>query len=178
MFGAHRLKSAARHFVHDGLLLITLIAVVFPLEGFDDDETGRATLRGLRGVAVIVEPPPEQMEKDGLLKTEIQTDADLRLRRANLRVLTTEEWLKTKGEPYLRIRVVGVSTPDGVYSYTLVVELSQRVVLERNPSIATDVRTWWVGSYGYRHKTELRRLREFIRDQVDRFANAYLSVNP
>lgn len=118
------------------------------------------------------------MEEDGLRKMQIQTDVELRLRTAGIRVLSVEDWLKVKGEPYLYIRFFGVSTKEGLYSYSLAVELRQKVILERNPSIAAIAPTWSVGSIGYRDRLELRQIRAFVADQVDQFANAYLSVNP
>src|SRR5262249_26285995 len=72
-----------------------------------DSEHTRATLRGLRVVEVVVEDIPKDAEADGRTTQQIQTDVELRLRKAGIRVLSKTESLKTPGDPALYI---GVST--------------------------------------------------------------------
>ena len=46
-----------------------------------DEVRDRATLRGLKGVEVLIEDLPPQMVEDGLTAKQIQTDVELRLDR-------------------------------------------------------------------------------------------------
>ena len=59
-----------------------------------DDPTSRATLAGLAGVQVVVEALPQEAEQRGLSQSNIQTDAELALRMAGIRVLTENESLQ------------------------------------------------------------------------------------
>jgi len=59
------------------------------------------------------------------------------------------------------------------------VELKQNVRLDRDPSMwLPGVTTWSVDAVGTVGREKLRNLRDGIKDYVDRFINAYLSVNP
>ena len=51
-----------------------------------DDEFSRRSLKGLAGVYVMVEPLGAEAERDGLNKTSVQTDAELKLREAGITV--------------------------------------------------------------------------------------------
>jgi hypothetical protein len=59
-----------------------------------DDEYSRESLRGLRGVHVIVEVLRPAVKKGGLTEAMIRTDTELKLRLAGIRVLTQDEALK------------------------------------------------------------------------------------
>ena len=143
-----------------------------------DEVRDRATLRGLKGVEVLIEDLPPQMVEDGLPAKQIHTDVELRLRTAGIPVLSGKEALKARGSPYLYVRVSCVLSDEGLYSFSLEVELRQTVVLERNPSIAaTGIPTWSVGLVGSIGRSNLRQIRANVADYVDQFTNAYLSVN-
>jgi hypothetical protein len=141
-----------------------------------DFETDRESLRGLNGVYVVVEDLPDRLQT--LLSVDqIQTDAELRLRKVGIKVLYKKEWLETDGHPefYVNVNIVSV---DRTYSYSVSVEFNQDVLLARNKAKAR-CSTWSVMGVGQVGETNLRpRLREVIGDMIDRFANAYLTVNP
>lgn len=131
----------------------------------------RASLKGLKGVQVLVEPLQTEVEQGGLNKASIQTDVELKLRQAGITVLTEE------GTPYLYI---DVNTSSGsLYAYFVGVKLCQTVRLDRDPSIQVLLATTWdVGEVGTVGRVNLRSIRDRIKDLVDMFINAYLSVNP
>jgi hypothetical protein len=70
-----------------------------------DDKYARATLRGIEGVNVAIESLEPEVERAGLVRQQIETDVELRLRKAGIRVLTEEERQGTPGAPYLYINV-------------------------------------------------------------------------
>jgi len=159
------------------LLLLGMAVVARVHSG--DEERDRATLRGLKGVEVLIEPLAPKMEEDGLLAKQIQTDVELRLRSVGIRVLSREEALKAPGSSYLYVNVNALSLEEVQWVYSLRVELCQDVLLERDPSIgAFGVPTWSVRAVGRVGRLNLRHIRETVADCVDRFINAYLSVNP
>ena len=92
--------------------------------------------------------------------------------------------MSTPGSPYLYVNVNCLAAGDGLYAYRIDVELNQEVILVRDPSIkATGTTylssaTWDVRSFGTVGANILRNLREAVKDHVDQFINAYLSVNP
>src|SRR5213595_3453452 len=56
-----------------------------------DTEATRATLRGLRGVGVLVEPLDPDVERAGLTTLQLQTAVEGQLRKAGIPLFTTEE---------------------------------------------------------------------------------------
>ena len=52
-----------------------------------DSEQSRASMRGIEGVGVVVESLDPEVERAGLTKHQLQTDVELQLRKAGIRVL-------------------------------------------------------------------------------------------
>lgn len=146
-----------------------------------DRDWDRATLAGVASVNVLVEGISGDLKSAGLSIETIQTDAELRLRSAGLRVATEFESFSLPGSPYLYVNVSGfrdVTTagrPLGL-SATVDVSFVQYVRLQRNASIQLAAPTWSVRETVGGSSAEV--VRKSLRDLVDRFANAYLSVNP
>jgi hypothetical protein len=160
-------------------LLIITVAFLFcsSLMAQSDDETSRKSLKGLTGVAVVVEDLQPDAEKSGLSGDQIQTDVELRLRLAGIKVLTQEQMLASPGTPFLEVNL-NTLTRQETYSYSLEVRLHQGVSLERNPRISLPAVTWEAGAVGFAELTKSDQIRNHIKDYVDKFINAWLSVNP
>jgi hypothetical protein len=190
-----------------------------------DNEFTRPTLRGLKEVGVLVEDLGPEIERSGLSITQIQTDVELRLRMAGIKVLSKEEYFETPWSPYLYVHVnVFKAEAIRAYVYSISVELEQDVYLARifreqlvalekrglSPeakeslergkqyfdivkfvklavlTFLTDMTgsefprykatTWSRGCVGVDSK--LGEIRASVKDLVDAFINAYLSVNP
>ncbi len=84
-------------------LLMILPGMVW---GFDD-EGSRETLRGIKGVRVVVESIEPEIEEAGLTRSQVQTDVELKLRTAGLNLLTPEERnkeiIRASGGAYLYV---------------------------------------------------------------------------
>ena len=94
------------------------------------EEDARETLRGLKGVQVVVEDMDPDVERDGLTKSQLQTDVELRLRKAGIQVLKEEERRATPGRPYLYVAVTTLKDRDGLsYAFAINVDLEQKVAL-------------------------------------------------
>ncbi len=124
------------------VMVLVLSSVVYT------DEFTKLTLKGLKGVDVIVEGLNPDIEKDGLHKSSIQTDVELKLRMAGIKVLTEEESLKESGMPYLYVNVNSGKIKTGFYVYSILVELKQAVFLSRDVNILCMGSTWSPGSIG------------------------------
>jgi hypothetical protein len=153
--------------------LLILPGVVW---GFDyDNESSRETLRGIKRVRVMVGDIETEIERDGLTKNQIQTDAELKLRLAGLNVLSRKEASEAPGIQLI-VSVAIFKFPDSSgYIYSIVVALFQNVFLERN-SKESLAPTWSAGYFGVTPRLDL--IRNKTKDGVDQFINAWLSVNP
>jgi hypothetical protein len=141
----------------------------------DDGET-RLTLRGFRGVHVVVEQLSSTIEKEGLSTNQLQKDTELKLQTAGIKVLSKEEFLKTAGKPYLyvNVNISVLRTQITRYIFYIRVEFSQDVALVRSPMVVPAA-TWSVGGWGI--DFSLENIRDVVKDQVDKFVNAYSAVN-
>lgn len=148
-------------------------------EAAGDDEYARATLQGLTGVHVLVESLKAEVERQGLTKAQIQTDVELRLRKAGIRVLSEKERAETPGGPVLYVHVIVLKQQNiSLYAYSTHVALGQLVLLARDPTISSLAETWNTGSVGTVGASHLRAIRGGVADDVDKFINAYLAENP
>jgi hypothetical protein len=144
-----------------------------------DSEIERETLRGLTGVLVLVETIEAEIQHKGLDQKQLQTDTELRLRGAGIKVLTPTEREQTPGKPFLYINVGVLKTehhPD--YACSLHVELAQAILLERNTAMHSTGATWSQSAVLAISEDNLESIRDAVRTYVDGFINAYLSVNP
>jgi hypothetical protein len=162
-------------------LLVTgiLMLMASPLFALNS-EMNRSTLQGLKGVRVLVEDFAPEVEREGLVKNQIQKDVENKLRAGGMKVLTQEEAVKTPGEPYLYVNL-NVNFPkneEEVCSYSIDIALIQNVNLARNPKQTTYAITWSTGGVGLIRKKSLSQLKESVEDVVDIFIKAFFSVNP
>lgn len=163
------------------LWIAVLVLVVGPISPTlaGDGPRDRESLAGLAGVHVLVEPMDADVEQEELAQSTLRTDVEVKLRQAGIRVLTMTESALAPGSPYLYLRVSMLRVPEmPLYAVNIHLELDQRVMLARNPTIALLAPTWSTASTGVAGMNKLDWLRERVRDQVDRFINAYLAANP
>ncbi len=160
---------------------LMLVSVIFggPARAWADSDAERATLKGLGEVYVLVEELKPDAERDGLSRSQLQTDAEGRLRRAGIRLLKQEETLNTPGTPTLYIRVTTSKSDGGMYAFSIEVRFQQSVFLDREPTIFHfSAPTWETSTVGTVGADNLRTVMDIVRNAVDRFVNAYGSVNP
>ena len=98
--------------------LALMVALASPVLA-GDSPFERATLAGLNGVHVLVEGMNPDVERDGLAKSTMQTDVELRLRQVGIRVLTGTEQLLAPGRPYLYLRVSTLKDREGFYAIAI-----------------------------------------------------------
>jgi hypothetical protein len=161
--------------------VLVALLLMCPLQGTafgDDSEYNRTSLAGLRGVAVVVETTEKEFEQAGVAVATLTTDVELKLRQSGIRVLAGSERLDAPGFPYLYVNLNLLRSSSGAVSYSLRVELMQRIRLVRDAKIELSASTWSVSSVGTVGLANLSAVRGPVRDAVDRFANEYLAANP
>ncbi|MFQ5709667.1 MAG: hypothetical protein ACE5HO_19600 [bacterium] len=136
------------------------------------------SLRGLRGVMVLVEKLPEHLIAEGLSKAQLEKAVEARLHKANIPVLTEPEWLRVLGSPLLWININAFNIDRAGYlAYAIEVQLHQHVILTRKPSFETMAPTWNSGSIGIAKAKDFKRLQKALNKHVDRFIKQYLEMN-
>ena len=162
-----------------GLVLLRLCVSSSIADAVDDHR--RATLKGLTGVNVAVEILDPEIERAGLMREQLQTAAELKLRQSAIHVLTDEERFKIPGKPFLYVNLQTYQQKENknLVFFHFQVQLKQDVLLARDntPSVATV--TWETPQrLGVVGISKVRDLRAVIIDDVERFCNEYLTVNP
>src|SRR5690606_12521158 len=115
---------------------------------------GLDALRALRRMAVVVEPFSHDAEREGLRRTTLQADAELRLRRAGLGIVTDRS-APADQAAYLRVRLDHMrrdldSGP--AHEFRLTLEVIQTVQLARDPTVQS-ARPVWSRTLGGTHLT-------------------------
>jgi hypothetical protein len=134
------------------------------------DDYSDHSLMGLNTVKVAVETLPPGAAKLGLTEEAIQTDVELKLRLAGMRVVNTVAF-------DTEVLYVNVNATSDGRAVSIAVELQQGARLLRDPNIMifTAV-TWSTGSVTIYPTAQF--IRDSIKEKVDIFLNAWLSVNP
>jgi hypothetical protein len=165
------------------VLIAFFVFFLFPLNlasnAFaQDDADTRPTLRGFPGVYVVVEPLSPQIENKELTTDQLQKDAEAKIRTAGMKILSKEEFLRTPGKPYLyvNVNISILRTQITRYIFYVRVEFNQEVSLMKNPGTIVPAATWSTGGWGI--DFSLENIRNTVKNQVDKFVNAYLAANP
>ena len=143
-----------------------------------DSTTNRVTLKGLQGIGVIVRLNDPGKRYD-LTENAIQTDIELKLRTAGIKVFDTSP-LKVAGEAGL-VAYIDMYDRHGesdVLAFSINLSVEQPVVLLRDSSINVIAETWALGLVGTVGKDKAQEVRVNVKDLTDQFINAYLTANP
>lgn len=153
-----------------GAVLLTVITA----QAVGDSTSSRATLKGLPGVIVGV--TGKSCESAGLYESVVKTDVELQLRRTSIKVLESQGAGLEVGVFCYEIRTANVTG----YAVHVRLELQQLIWWPHPPPKTATVITWRSDGYlGTDDRATLsENLRKNIRDLVDQFINAWLSVNP
>lgn len=143
-----------------------------------DDAASRRSLSGINGVSVKVEQINPEIESDGFKATAIQSDAEGLLKGLGIKVLSKVEGLDEPGEPALHINLhILKLRATSEYVYSIHVAFRQNGYLSRAPIEVLGASTWSLGLVtGI--TSDLDKIRGSIKEQVQRFAEAFRSVNP
>jgi hypothetical protein len=134
----------------------------------------RNVLQGLDGIRVEVKRIKPEIERDGLFASILQTDVELKLRMAGIKVFSEGEEPAIPSAPYLFLNVDAMKSSIG-YAYRIQLSLREPVTLARKALkvVGTTFRTQ--DQFGI--SPHLSDIREEVRDVVDEFINAWLQAN-
>jgi hypothetical protein len=133
-------------------------------------------LRDLKKVFVDVEELDFRVERIGLTTDHLRTDAELKLRRAGVKVQSAKESMRMPGIPQLYIMVKVLGTSSGDYAAHIRLELREAVRLVRNPGMEVFTSTWTTGKFGV--TPTLSDVRQQEQALLDNFITEYRAANP
>jgi len=140
-------------------------------------ENEKKSLKGITKLAVLVEYIFPEIERDVIKRSTIQTEVELKLRMAGIKVIKPLDNNFIEGNPYIHVYPHILKLDEVHYAFKNSVELKQSVKIFRNDEFITAT-TWENGSLGLAAKPQLNVIRDNIKDLVDVFINDYLEMNP
>lgn len=146
---------------------------------FIDNEMTRSSLRGIKEIFVLVQLIDCELIELGITEEQILTAVELELRMAGINPLSEEKAKKIPECPILMI-FLAASMPKGEFylTYAVSLGLTQDIILRRDEKIKSVGLTWGCGPItGTIGGQQTEHLRNKIKDLVDNFIFAYLSVN-
>lgn len=156
--------------------IVFLMALAIPAGAFAQIMVGdQDVLRGLEEVSVVVERLKPEIERDGLYASTIQSDAEMKLKMAGMKILETDDSLQSEEIPCLTIQVNALKYSDG-YIYDARVFLREPVVLLRKQKRISGTTLRIRGQFGC--TSYLSDIREEAKDALDNFIKAWQEANP
>ena len=147
-----------------------------------DTEWNRYTLEEIGGVHVSVVGNPT-CESAGVLSSEVQANAAIKLLESEVDLLTEDEMLENPGLPELRITLQCVegdqSDVDGAIAYSIEVRVNQAAKMVRDEQVTlAEAVTWYTTAVGVANAGDTQQaLREAIDIKLEEFAKAYVEAN-
>ncbi len=168
------------------IIFVLLCCVLWEISALaEDKDSNRETLKGINVVVILIDDLTPEIESEGLTTRDILNDIQQRLQSGGVSVLDTQVpgmakklglvWLK-EGGPYLHVRPHFQKTEAGKYAYSLIFELCQTIVLERDEKIQTEGGvTWSINAFGI--AKDINEIRNMINEQTLKFLSDHKSVN-
>jgi hypothetical protein len=161
-------------------VLFVLLALCHAGRSHADASAGAVTsLADIPGVAIFVEPVAKDLEDKGMTAFVFSVEIERRLKEAGVRVLNPEYDDPVDGNPTLYLVVTAVVDEYVEHcAYSIRLELTQSVRLERNPDVTVvGVPTWSTGGVGVQGKGWRQVLLDDVGAYTDRFIHAYAAAN-
>jgi|SRR5579872_4132163 len=154
-----------------GKVCVLLTAAAMTLGGAGDAALDRATLRGLKGIHVVLDPVAPELEKEGASADALRGYLEKRLREGGVPI-------DAASTEFVALRLTSVRAARGPFAVAMIIGLYQPVSLVREPKIKTATQTWEVDTVVL---AEPKQVYQACMDSVDdlagRFATAYHSMN-
>jgi len=138
------------------------------------------SLRGLAGVSLRVERIDSEAQVYGLNERNIYSDAEQRLGKAGIKILTAGQLSQTPGSPVLYIRVNAKLSWDApVFAVNVTAALLQDVVAARDSNVKLrEAKTWDAGYTRTYPQESIRQAATVVSDLVDEFIRDFKAANP
>ncbi|MBN1103170.1 MAG: hypothetical protein JXL84_07135 [Deltaproteobacteria bacterium] len=160
------------------LLMLNVLALVLAMSANAAGEVKLVEweiLHGLEEVMVVVERIKPEIERDGLYSSTLQSDVELKLRMAGMKILEEDDDPQRTDVPYLYVLVDALKCSKG-YAYKVQLSLREPIRVIRNNVRVLASTLSFPGGIGV--TPHLSEIREEVRDQVDEFTQAWSEANP
>jgi hypothetical protein len=152
--------------------LLTVSFLPFSAHAAGDQTLDRATLRGLKSIAIVIDRLDPELVRQGLTLLALQSRLENRLRDSAIPLD------KDAGE-FVGVRVIHVRGGRGPYALCLSVGLYQPVQLVRDRNLKTATQTWEVETVLMAEpKLLVGASLDSLDELADSFVAAWRSVNP
>ena len=152
--------------------LLTVSFLPLAANAAGDQALDRATLRGIKSVAIVIDRLDPELVRQGLTQAALQSRIENRLRDSAIP-------LDTRAGEFVGLRVIQVRGGRGPYALCLSVGLYQPVQLVRDRNVKTATQTWEVETVLMAEPKLLKEASLTSVDELaDRLAAAWRSVNP
>jgi hypothetical protein len=154
------------------LLFAALLLLPPATNAAGDGPLDRATLKGLKGIGVVVDTIDPELENLGVTRDILLARVLARLKRDRITV-------DPGAKEFLGLRINAVRASHGPFALSLTLGLYQPVLLSRDRDVTTSTPTWEVETVLMADsKVVLTACRESADDLSDRFAAALHATNP
>jgi hypothetical protein len=154
------------------LLAVALLLLPPATRAAGDAVIDRTTMKGLKGVAVVIEILNPEFEKLGITRDALIT-------RLLGQLHTDGITIDPGAHEFIGVRINAVRVNRGSFAVSMSLGLYQSVLLSRNHDLNTSTQTWEVESVLMSDtKQLLNACAETADELADHFATAYHSVNP
>jgi hypothetical protein len=137
-----------------------------------DAPLDRATLRGLKGIGVVIDVLDPELEKLGVTRDVLIARLLARLQGNRIRI-------DPGAAEFAGLRITAVRGNRGPFALSLAFGLYQPVLVSRDPGLRTSTQTWEVETVLLADPKMLATACAETADELaDRFAAAFHSVNP
>jgi hypothetical protein len=151
--------------------IVLLLAAALPVAA-GDAAIDRATLRGIKGVGVVIDTLDAEVVRIGLTANALQARIEKRLDHAGVPVT------KDAAE-FVGLRIMQVHDKKGPYGLCISAGVYQPVLLSRDHNVKTATATWDVQTVVVADpKLVQEAAMTSIDDLIEAFATAWKSANP
>jgi hypothetical protein len=138
------------------------------------------SLVGVKGICVLINNLPNRAKSTGLTEEQLQTDVELKLRQAGIKVNSWEEYHASEDMAYVFVNITTASHNDSPTIVSRIcVNFTQRVRLLRSPFTTVLASTWEKSRLCMPAKKEFpEEARKQVKNRMDYFIRDYLKANP
>ena len=148
-----------------------------------DEEVLRSVLDGLQKIYVSVAPVSPEFEEKGLTREKMQAMIEGQLKEAKIEIVSEEEFNRLTYRSNFPIARLDVFTTIGevkdqgeeIIIYNIMIQVNQRVILARKPSLKIFSPTWEKSKTSY--GSSLDAIIPTVNKLVDEFIENFISVN-
>ena len=180
-----------------GFIIFSMVLFVFNAVAlaFNDTQESRETLRGVTPIYVVIDDITPALEQNGVSADRLKADVERQLKKAGITVITAVQHKDSaESSPaglYVRINALKSNMLKSgfdidYYAISISIELIQRCLPLTKKNIdptyiasrAASACTWSTNNIYLAGEERLIDIRDCVKELVDHFIKAYVSVNP